>query len=405
MQTSIMRATGVFFTGFAILSLNACTLFNTLGFTESQDELDMRLLTNLVVANAQNSQSSANTPILFHNKTSDFTTYTLEWIEAGPVGTSGVPPMFLYEDQISLTSGGIKSAQMYQGRLVFIDSSGSGAGALRVYDYDSRTQVTSLTLGTFPQEMIISGSTAYVPVQNTFGTGGGSDGQLLVLDLSDIDAPSISQTITTNISRDPGNSVLKNDVLYIQREGFGTGANIQTGVDIYDINNGFAQTHMATGDNPLQVADSDNKLFLVATGDSGTNGNLTTFTGASDPTSITAFPDTDGNATNEIPASCSSIAFPDTGNGYITLTDDSGTTCELFAINGFTGEIGSTAINAGTDYDFVGVGYRKNYLHRVSNGNGSASELTIEVQDLSGTTLNTFTVTRLGGFNHNFNAY
>lgn len=374
--------------GLTFTFLNACSLFNFLS-QEENDTIDSRHFVGALLYEAQNSQaSSSDGPVLFHAHSNDFSNYTLDWIEAGPANADGVPDMTLFTGRLTVSgTGGIKSAQIYNNRLIFISSAGSGNGSLLVYDKTGSTKIAELVLGTFPQEMVISGSTAYVTIQGTFSA---ADGQIKVVDLSNVDSPTLTQTITASVPQDPGDLVLLGNNLYVQKEG-------ETGVDIFDISNNFSQTNMGTGASPLRLVYSGSKLFLVG---SGGGGNLTTFTGAGDATAITAFPDTDNNATNEAPVFGSYLAFTDS-TGYITLSDNSSfpySPIELFTIDPGTGAIASTATVANVDHDFIGTGQRGNYFHRVTNGDGSATELTIEVQSMTGTVLHTFTVTKASDY-------
>jgi hypothetical protein len=332
-------------------------------------------------ANNDDSSSIANFEfaddiLLAYAHSTDYSTYKLDWIEKNG-GTFAVKA-----NQISVSSSsGLKSPIFGKKYLLIVDSSSSGR--LLVYDRSTLTLAGQINLGASPQEMLINGNTAYIPLYGGLSTASAT---LKRVDITNL--PSLSLLSDLTVGQKPSAIRKFSDgKMYIANQDSLSKA--QASVSIIDANN-LAVTSVNVGENPSDLQSDGTRVWSY---DSkwfgGTTASLSYFLlGGGTVTKITSF------ASTYAPAFGGSMAF-NTAGGFVLLNNgttlaDFSNLLHLFSISGTT--VNSTAVDAANQYRFLGTG--KTYLYKVHNGNGTTTNLTAIVEDKSGAVVTTQTFTK-----------
>lgn len=310
--------------------------------------------------------------LLAYTHSADYSTYKLDWIEkSGSTFT-------VKANQISVSSStGLKSPTFGKKYLLLVDSSTSGR--LLVYDRTTLALAGQIAVGTSPQELLINGNTAYIPL---YGTTTGDSATLKRVDITNL--PSLSLLSDITVGQKPSQVRKFSDgKIYVTNQD--SRLKTQSSVSIVDANT-LAITSVNVGENPSDLQSDGTRVWSY---DSkwfgGTAASLSYVAlGGGTVTKITTFTST------YFPAFGGGMAFNDT-SGYVLLSPNPAafpTIFHLFTISGTT--VNGTAADSTNQYAFVGVG--KTYVYKIHNGNGSTSNLTTIVESKAGAVQTTQTL-------------
>ena len=353
----------------ALLTLSNCVE------NEDDDDLQLLLFSGAFLAGL-NTQYTG--PVFFYQRSNAaFNEYTVSWISYDTTAFT------VNQDQITLDSIGLNFAVYNNTNLLITNCSETGAsggnGALRIYDLSNNNSLTAnLSLGVCPQGIAVNGTNAYIALQgNTDG-----DDSLLVVSLLDLSNPTLTASIT--VGEEPQDVFVANGLVYVANLDFSDNDNPSIS-EINPLTNTVTRT-ISVGENPVEIVSSPSgNLFTYNAGDSFPGPavpSVSTFTALTTATTSTTFPDSDSDSVTEQPAFPSGppIAF-NNSNGYIMLRDSNDTGAKLFNIDGSTGIIDPTPVDANNAYQAVGTGVGSGFTFRAHRGAaGTDGFLTIDAE-------------------------
>lgn len=330
----------------------------------------------MLFACASNSSDTTQTTpvteiILSYVHSSDYATYKLDWLEK--TGSSYA----VKTNQISVSSGGLKSPTFTSSYILLVDS--SSTGRLLVYKRSDLSLAGQINVGSFPGDMAVSGNIAYI------ANGATGTNLLKRVDISNLPSlatlPDITVGAQPSIVRKWGNRI------YVGNQDWN--GKTQASVSVIDPSSNTVISTVNTGPNNMDIAYDGTRIWTqnVDWYNPGCqNASTLTYAAVSNYTPATVTPP----APYSTNSNCSKggIAFNSSG-GFAALRHNSGN-FHLFSITGTT--LNATPVDSTNQYKFVGSG--GTYLYKIHNGNGSTTNLTTVVEDFAGAVLTTQTLTK-----------
>lgn len=330
---------------------------------------------------ARTDATTCNTPaladdvVLSYTHSADYTTYKLDWIEKSGLAFT------VKTNQISVASSGLKSPTFTSDYILLVDS--SSTGRLLVYKRSDLTLAGQINVGASPQEMVIDGATAYIPLY-----GGLSSDSNIVKRVDLCNLPSLTLLSDLTVGQKPSTvRKLSDGKIYIANQD--SKNKTQASVSIINPTDSSVAT-ANVGENPSDIAYDGTRVWSYnSKWFGGSAASLSYFLlGGGAVTPVTTFP------LGYTPAFGGALAFNNSG-GFVLLTN--GTTLpdfsnlfHLYAITGTTVDV--TAVDATNQYRFIGAG--STYLYKIHNGDGSTNNLTTTIEDMSGTVVTTQTLAK-----------
>lgn len=309
--------------------------------------------------------------VLSYTHSADWSTYKLDWIEKNGMTYT------VKTNQISVTSSGLKSPTFSDDYILVVDS--SSTGRLLVYKRSDLTLAGQINVGSYPGDMVVSGNIAYI--------ANGATNTTLLKRVYIGALPSLYLLSDITVGAQPSIVRKWNGKIYVANQDFT--ARTQATVSVIDPTTNTVTNTFNVGPNPMDIAYDGTRIWTqnVSWYNPGCqNASTMTYAPTSTYTPATVTPSAPYNANSN--CAKGGIAFNNNG-GFVALRSST-TYFHLFSITGTT--LNGTAVDSTNRYTSVGAG--ANYLYKIHNGDGSTSDLTTTIEDMSGTVLTTQTLTK-----------